>query len=62
MTWLITPYSLAAGRHLLLSLLALRHHRTGALVGAIGVATTIAGGRVAVQARRRSSSRRASPS
>ena len=37
MPWLITTYSLAAGRHLVLSLLVLRHHRTGALVGAIGI-------------------------
>lgn len=62
MPWLITSYGLTAGRHLVETVLVLGHHRTGVVVAALGLATTIVGCRAAVQARRRSGSRGGSTS
>ena len=58
--WLITSFGLAATRHLVLTLLALRHHRSAALVAALALITVTVGYRATLSVRRRSGSRKGS--
>jgi hypothetical protein len=60
--WLITSFGLAAGQRLVAALLALEHHRIGAVLVTLGAATTIVGALTLARAHRRSASRRRSTS
>jgi hypothetical protein len=60
--WLITSFGLTAGRHLVLTLLALRRSPIAAAGVAAGVVATVVGGRALLAASRRPASRQRPPS
>lgn len=60
--WLITSFGLAAGRHLVLTLLTLGRSPIAASGVAAGVVATVLGGLALMPASRRSTSRKRSPS